>query len=482
MAITKILNIKTSGGGNPGRHLHNAIRYIMNPDKTGDGELVGGNAGSQPGEVYAAMQDTKETWGKTSGRQGYHFVISWKPGEANEQQAYDVVREFCEEYLGDNYDYVFAIHDDRDHMHGHVIFNSVNRNDGYKYRYVKGDWEKHIQPVTDKVCERHGLPRLEYDYGNRLGRSYAQWAAEKGGKPVWKKIIRADIDVALAGTGSEDEFLERMKGQGYEVRVGNSRKHGEYASFTAPGQNRAWRSYNLGAGYGWADIRARIGKEGRSRRHGTDPAACRARVRSLVYTRTRFRPVSGFQRRYVRRLYFVTYAHRKATPYAVNQAAVRRSLLHIDRMVEECRYLIRNDIQSEEELARREAELKKEERSLKSQRQGMDFMKESKEYARYKELGRELEATSVWDDRFEEIQDEMEELEGALPDAALSREENKDAIDGRLREVGDEKRTIRHIRKELKADGLMKTGWQKEVTRAREKSAGKGEERTWQKK
>lgn len=481
MAITKILNIKETSG-NPGRHLYNSVRYIMNPEKTGDGLLVGGNAGSEPWEVYSTMLDTKNAWGKTLGRQGYHFVISWKPGEADEQRAYAVAREFCEEYLGDSYDYVFAIHNDQGHMHGHIVFNSVNRDNGYKYRYEKGDWERHIQPVTDKVCERHGLPRLEYDPGERAGKSYAQWAAEKGGKPVWKNIIRADIDAALAGTKSEKEFLERMKGQGYEVRTGNSRKHGEYVSFTAPGQERAWRSYRLGEGYGWADIRARIGKEGNSRRFGMRPDVCRAYVRSLVYTRIRFREVTAFQKWHVRRLYLVTYAHRKANPYTVDQAAVRKSLLHIDRMAGDCRYLIRNDIRSEKDLARREAELKKEETILKARRREENPVKDSREYAEYRELERELAATSAWDDRFEDIQDRMAELEGVLPGAALSQEEDKDAVDGRLKEVRDEKRTIRHIRKELRADGLMKTGWQKEVTRAREKSAGKGEERTWLKK
>ena len=134
MAITKILNIKETSG-NPGRHLYNSVRYIMNPEKTGDGLLVGGNAGSEPWEVYSTMLDTKNAWGKTLGRQGYHFVISWKPGEADEQRAYAVAREFCEEYLGDSYDYVFAIHNDQGHMHGHIVFNSVNRDNGYKYRY-----------------------------------------------------------------------------------------------------------------------------------------------------------------------------------------------------------------------------------------------------------------------------------------------------------------------------------------------------------
>ena len=169
MAITKLMNIGTAKKGGSA-HLYNAIRYIMNPEKTNGGMLLGGNSGNAPAEVYGVMLQTKKDWEKPGGRQGYHFVLSWRPGEADRQEAYEVIREFCEEYLGDNYDYVFAVHDDKEHMHGHVIFNSVNRVDGYKYRYERGDWEKHIQPVTDRICERHGLKKLEYDRGERKGK------------------------------------------------------------------------------------------------------------------------------------------------------------------------------------------------------------------------------------------------------------------------------------------------------------------------
>ena len=84
-------------------------------------------------------------------------------GEASEETAYQVIKEFCEEYLGDDFDYVFSIHNDQKHMHGHIVFNSVNRMSGYKYRYENGDWEKFIQPITDRICERHGLPPLEFE-------------------------------------------------------------------------------------------------------------------------------------------------------------------------------------------------------------------------------------------------------------------------------------------------------------------------------
>lgn len=100
------MNIKQGKMGG-GKHLSNSIRYIMNPKKTEDGKWIGGNAGVTSDEVYQMMMDTKMDWDKLEGRQGYHFVISFKPGEATEEIAYQVLKEFCEEYLGDNYDYVF---------------------------------------------------------------------------------------------------------------------------------------------------------------------------------------------------------------------------------------------------------------------------------------------------------------------------------------------------------------------------------------
>lgn len=248
MAITKLMNIKQGKMGG-GKHLSNSIRYIMNPKKTEDGKWIGGNAGVTSDEVYQMMMDTKMDWDKLEGRQGYHFVISFKPGEATEEIAYQVLKEFCEEYLGDNYDYVFSIHNDHDHMHGHIVFNSVNRISGYKYRYENGDWEKKIQPITDKICERHGLPPLEFDPENRNGKSYAQWEAEKNGKPNWKKIIRADIDYIISISSNETEFLRNMEKIGYHVRKGNSEKHGIYYAFRASEQKRAWRSYKLGNNY-----------------------------------------------------------------------------------------------------------------------------------------------------------------------------------------------------------------------------------------
>lgn len=77
--------------------------------------------------VYQTFLRTKQLYEKPYGRQGYHYIIIFKPGEVKEEQVYKLVKRWCEEYLKDNYDYVFTLHNDHEHIHGHVIFNSVSR-------------------------------------------------------------------------------------------------------------------------------------------------------------------------------------------------------------------------------------------------------------------------------------------------------------------------------------------------------------------
>ena len=75
MAITKMLHI-----GGSSYDLKRSIHYIMNPEKTERGAFVGGSCGTRPDDVFRVMMNTKELFDKVDKRQGYHFVISWKPG------------------------------------------------------------------------------------------------------------------------------------------------------------------------------------------------------------------------------------------------------------------------------------------------------------------------------------------------------------------------------------------------------------------
>lgn len=412
MAITKLMNIGTAKKGGSA-HLYNAIRYIMNPEKTNGGMLLGGNSGNAPAEVYGVMLQTKKDWEKPGGRQGYHFVLSWRPGEADRQEAYEVIREFCEEYLGDNYDYVFAVHDDKEHMHGHVIFNSVNRVDGYKYRYERGDWEKHIQPVTDRICERHGLKKLEYDRGERTGKSYAEYFAEKEGRPTWKKIIRADIDYAVSISDSFEDFHRQMKRFGYKIRIG------KYVTYTAPGQKKGWRDKSLGAGYGKGEIIERILHRDAEKGAGEILSPRMKKAYAAGFQKFAMQPISRYQVRRFRAFYLAGHYLEEKNPFAVNKKEVRQNAIHIQKLYEECTYLLQNGIRSEEELKTHLKQLREKEAMLKNQRGTYQAPREDSLVKEYQRLLKELERIPAWDDSFEALQERLEELGGRLPDGAL---------------------------------------------------------------
>lgn len=351
MAITKMKHIKESGGSNG---LKRSIAYIMNPDKTEEGLLVGGNAGVSVQEVLDAMMETKHHFGKEKGRQGYHFVISWKPGDITEDLAYEVAGTFCKRYLGDNYDHVYAVHTDQDHIHAHIVFNSVNRQDGYKYHYEKGDWEKYIQPVTDAVCLEHGLQDLSMQKTGERGLHYAEHQAEKEGLPTLTKIVRADIDRMILQADSFEDFLDCMRRLGYRIR------EGKYITYCPPGFTKGRRDKNLGPGYIREEIRWRICHKEMEPPPSQvmDPVHIRRLDRRLEPYQSQRLPSCQFV--YVVRLGRAAHYLESRNPFAVKWRSVRKDAMEIRKLFEECMYLIENDIHDLAALQDRKTSSRKE--------------------------------------------------------------------------------------------------------------------------
>ena len=166
MAISKILNMKDCGGHFHGKHLKRSLDYVMNPEKTQDGRLVGA-INCQVDSAFEQMKATKRKFGKVDKRQGYHIILSFKEDEVNPDTAFEITRRFVEEYLGKSYEAVYVVHDNTAHVHSHIVFNSVSFGDGKKYRYEKGDWAKYIQPITNKLCQEYGLSIIDVDDGSK---------------------------------------------------------------------------------------------------------------------------------------------------------------------------------------------------------------------------------------------------------------------------------------------------------------------------
>ena len=212
MAITKILNIKESEGRNPASHLKNALEYIQNPDKTEECVLVGG-INCLPDTAFEQMEETKNIFHKTSKRQGYHVIISFSPEEkVTVEQAMYVLEHFAKDVLGDDYEAVYAVHTDREHMHGHLIWNSVSMTTGKKYNSPKSNWKNHLQPITNKYCDELGLSIMPAEYSkNPKNISRDKWEKEMS----MKEIILRDAKMCAYAAGNVEHFKYLMKRLGY---------------------------------------------------------------------------------------------------------------------------------------------------------------------------------------------------------------------------------------------------------------------------
>ena len=216
MAITKIMNMKAAKTGNVAAHLKHSLEYICNKAKTDNGNLVG-SINCLPDFSFEQMIQTKEIFGKTGGRQGYHFVISLEPGEGNAEDMLEIMRRFAEEFLGEEYEAVYTVHNDKNHLHGHLVFNSVNMVTGKKYDYKKGDWKDIIQPITNKLCEEYGLSIVPAEYSKEpLNMNRKEWEKEQS----WSDVVEADMRYCRSRANSVDEFLYFMEELGYEVKSG----------------------------------------------------------------------------------------------------------------------------------------------------------------------------------------------------------------------------------------------------------------------
>lgn len=204
------------------------------------------------------MLETKRHFGKLDKRQGYHFIISFEEEDITEETAFEVVGQFVKEYLGPDFEAVYAIHNDTDHIHGHIIFNSVRCTNGYKYDCPKGEWEHRIQPLVNRLCEEHGLSTLDMEEVLEKRKKRREGIKEEPKKQKAlserNQRIKRDVDRAVQDADTYEEFLEILEYMGYEL---SGKKH---LALREIGAERARRIDLFGEEYTEEMLRCRIEK------------------------------------------------------------------------------------------------------------------------------------------------------------------------------------------------------------------------------
>ena len=329
MAITKILNIMESEGRNPASHLKNALEYIQNPDKTEECVLVGG-INCLPDTAFEQMEETKNIFHKTGKRQGYHVIISFSPEEkVTAEQAMYVLEHFAKDVLGDDYEAVYAVHTDREHMHGHLIWNSVSMTTGKKYNSPKGNWKNHLQPITNKYCDELGLSIMPAEYSrNPKNISRDKWEKEMS----MKEIILRDAKMCAYAAGNVEHFKYLMKRLGYVF------KKDAWMEVQAPGFRYYHKLAKLDEMFSEETLRHHVDMPWMAK-----PYFYSSDIRGLHRTK-----LSPFQKKFYAKLYRLRIVEQKR--FVVGGAKYTEDLKRFHRLQDEYLLLVNNDIKSVVEL------------------------------------------------------------------------------------------------------------------------------------
>ena len=234
MAVNKTVNKRTNSHG----AMRNCMEYVLRQDKTND--QLAYVTGPYPHEqinydlVYRTFLEEKKLWNKDSGRMYAHNIISWhKDEQITPEQAFEFGKEFAEKWF-QGFQTLVAVHKDKDHIHCHLVTNSVSYEDGRKLHSTKRDLER-MKQLTNQMCRECGLTVAE------KGKHFDGSQIEKGEVIAWSKdkynLFRQQVkdsfvaDCAMAVLKAlencirKEKFIEKMKQFGWSVNWTEKRKH-----------------------------------------------------------------------------------------------------------------------------------------------------------------------------------------------------------------------------------------------------------------
>ena len=384
MAITKILNIMESKGRNPASHLKNALEYIQNPDKTEECVLVGG-INCLPDTAFEQMEETKNIFHKTGKRQGYHVIISFSPEEkVTAEQAMYVLEHFAKDVLGDDYEAVYAVHTDREHMHGHLIWNSVSITTGKKYNSPKSNWKNHLQPITNKYCDELGLPIMPAEYSrNPKNISRDKWEREM----AMKEIILRDAKMCAYAAGNVEHFKYLMKRLGYVF------KKDAWMEVQAPGFRYYHKLAKLDEMFSEDMLRHSVDMPWMAK-----PYFYSSDIRGLH--RAKLLP---FQKKFYAKLYRLRIVEQKR--FVVGGAKYAEDLKRFHQLQDEYLLLVDNDIKDVVELVNFRSEQKEKMQQIEGRQQ--EIYRENFSRKRKIKTDEQYREYQIW---HVEVQEELDEL------------------------------------------------------------------------
>lgn len=362
MATTKIWSVRHNAGwlleycANPQKTdatlwekietVEATLGYAADQDKTEQCMFVSG-INCSPETAAQEFQLTKIQHGKPGGVLVYHAVQSFVAGEVTPEQAHEIGTKLAQQMWGDRFEVQVATHLNTENIHNHFVLNSVSFADGGKYNDCKTTYRQ-LRGLSDKLCQEYNLSVAEQSKGK--GKHYAEWKAEQDGKPTWRSLIRADVDLAIAESLTFVHFIKALERRGYEVDT--SRKHmrikppAEMKEKTDGKYDGYFRVYTLSEEYSEDAIKRRILDQ---RSAKPPPKSVPARAVYLKGKHGNVKKLSGFRALYFHYLYKMGILPNPKTPRRAS-FLYRQDLIKLDRISAEVRLLCQNKIDTADQL------------------------------------------------------------------------------------------------------------------------------------
>ena len=255
MAVIKIYPIKIT--------LKKGVDYICNGDKIDNEIYVTIHLCSRE-NAYKEFELTKKQFGSKTKTLAHHLIQFFVPEEVSFEEAHQVGIELCEKILEGKYEYVLATHIDKDHIHNHIIFNSIDVDEGKIYYSYYGSY-MNIRNQIDKLCKEHNLSVIDKETQKEINEikrrkfvNWYDWNEDKKGSG-YKSRLQFDIDRTIKQSINWQDFLSKMESYGYEI------KQGKHIAFRSKNQQRFTRSKTIGANYTEEKIKERILNKDRER-------------------------------------------------------------------------------------------------------------------------------------------------------------------------------------------------------------------------
>lgn len=177
---------------------------------------------------------TKNLYDKTDGVQFHEIVQSFAPGETSPEQAHEIGKEMLKNPKLEDFQAVVITHQDREHIHNHIVINSVSHVDGRKYQQNPKEL-KQIKELSNELCKERNLSYLKLENrGERYINNKEKMILKKG-EISKKQELREWIKEANVKTQSLEGMKDYLK-KTYDVdtKIQNKNikfKHPEFEKF-----------------------------------------------------------------------------------------------------------------------------------------------------------------------------------------------------------------------------------------------------------